>query len=55
MLEAERQALRNYLSGLSTIYRNTYAHNDIDGEWYESAMIVLAINSVLQRLGIPKE
>lgn len=48
--ESESLALRNYLSGLSILYRNHFAHNDLDGEWTEAAAVIIGINSILLRL-----
>jgi hypothetical protein len=53
--DATRQGLRDLLAGLYSIYRNTYAHEDVHIEWYEADGIIAAINMILLQLQPPPE
>jgi hypothetical protein len=46
----EREALRNMLGNLSSLFRHEHAHDDVDTEWHEVETVLVVINYALRRI-----
>ena len=48
--EAERQAMRDLLSGLYGVFRNYHGHRDIDPAWFDAAAVLGMIDWALRKI-----